>query len=113
MKLRLADGWNGLSYNGGHLERGEFAYILQSGPAGDLENPVALTFHCPNKKRLCRIDISRAAPIAPVFQWDGNRHEPTIAPSIGCDHRCGWHGHIIKGELLPSGPALTVRAEPR
>ncbi len=33
--------------------------------------------------------------------WDGNRDEPTITPSIGCDHRCGWHGHITKGEITP------------
>lgn len=49
----------------------------------------------------CVINIRKGEPRAPVFGWDGNRDTPTITPSIGCDHRCGWHGNITNGELNP------------
>lgn len=49
----------------------------------------------------CEIRIKRGAPESPIFGWDGNTEAPTITPSIGCDHRCGWHGHITNGVILP------------
>lgn len=59
-------------------------------------NPVCRFNHC-------SIHITRGEASAPRFHWDGNLDAPTITPSIGCDlkPRCGWHGHITNGEILP------------
>ena len=34
----------------------------------------------------------------PVWDWDGNRDEPTFTPSINCKD-C-WHGYIRKGRCV-------------
>ena len=51
--------------------------------------------------RICTIPICRGQGRENMHGWDGNIEEPTITPSIGCQQRCGWHGHIIKGEITP------------
>ena len=55
------------------------------------------------KFRNCSVKITTEAQQHPVWHWDGNKEEPTLTPSIGCDgpKRCGWHGSITKGEILP------------
>jgi hypothetical protein len=49
----------------------------------------------------CVIRITTGEPQHPVWKWDGNLDEPTLTPSIGCDHRCGWHGQLTRGILNP------------
>lgn len=49
----------------------------------------------------CVVRITTGQAAHPVWHWDGNKDEPTLTPSIGCDQRCGWHGHLTKGEILP------------
>lgn len=76
-----------------------------------VNNSHHIAFHCRghdlNRPRICQIRINLGEPIEQtattvrMHGWDGNKIEPTITPSIGCDNRCGWHGHITKGELIP------------
>lgn len=47
----------------------------------------------------CILKITTGEAKHPVWHWDGNEEAPTLTPSIGCEHRCGWHGHLTKGEL--------------
>ena len=87
------------TYNGQRIEPDEFAFIQVS--TNDVSG---IVFHCrgnPSRPRLCSIPIRRGEPLTGTFGWDGNMQEPTITPSIGCDQRCGWHGHLIKGEITP------------
>lgn len=91
------------SLNGNKMEPDQFGFTVGAGG-----EPITLQFRCrgpnqpPNGKQCC-IDIVRGAPQGHKHGWDGNREEPTITPSIGCDTapRCGWHGQIIKGEITP------------
>lgn len=105
MKLRPAD-IGGIHGDSSKIAIDQFAIRWAN-------NSLAITFHChgPNLKRprLCLIPINKGSQIeatettARLWGWDGNEIEPTITPSIGCDWRCGWHGHITKGELIPEG----------
>lgn len=65
----------------------------------------AIRFYCPNDEgRICLIPLTLGDPIEGPprrWHWDGNFAAPTITPSIGCDARCGWHGHIIGGDFSP------------
>ncbi len=97
---------------GGHpsglLAPGDFTYDkwVEDGNGG--HTPTQLIFKRPGcKNGYCIIDITRGPASHPFFHWDGNREKPTITPSIGCDNapRCGWHGHIINGEITPTTEA--------
>lgn len=92
-----------ISYNGEPLARDEFAYRTGAGGGGfNQGNIVAIVFYCGNgKNRLCEIPIHLDQPFRGTWNWDGNMEKPTLRPSIGCDHRCGWHGSIENGELKP------------
>ena len=84
------------------VEPGDF--VLTNWESGsDGVRPTRLIFKNPACKRFdcCEISIKFGDCKAPLFGWDGNLEAPTITPSIGCDHRCGWHGHITNGEILP------------
>lgn len=90
----------GVTYAQGPLAKDQFAFLWQS------PNPKihGIKFWCRGgKKRICGIAITDGPADAAknIWHWDGNTEEPTLSPSIGCDQRCGWHGHIIKGEILP------------
>jgi len=95
-----------ISYNGGVVGRDEFAYRAPSTapkPGFNPEGITAIVFWCPNgTKRLCDIPLTLGPPIEASadrrWHWDGNMEAPTITPSIGCENRCGWHGHITNGE---------------
>lgn len=101
MKLRMGN----RSHDGGNIEPGTFAWYIGKSDgtlASDgLAMPQAILFVCLNGKRQCRIEVTTGPAQHPQWHWDGNLDEPTITPSIGCDHRCGFHGHLIRGELLP------------
>lgn len=82
----------------GVLKAGEFTFEWKDG------NPVAITFSNPDCKMAhgrCSVHIKRGEPDYPFFGWDGNFEKPTLTPSVGCDHICGWHGHITAGVILP------------
>lgn len=98
------------SYNGEQIAKDEFAFVHES----TQPDKTAIVFHCrgTGRPRLCHVLIKRGVggPLdttlpngnsSKVHGWDGNEQEPTLTPSIGCDQRCGWHGHIIKGEITP------------
>ena len=94
MKMRL---WSKDGWSGNPLAKDEFAFTFPSG-AADRDN---IVFHCQGnwpRPRLCLIPIVRGPRTENKWGWDGNMEEPTITPSIGCDARCGWHGHITKGD---------------
>lgn len=77
------------------LAKGEFTYTR-----GFTE----IAFPCPGGRlKYCIQKIHRAPAdeATRTWQWDGNVEAPTLTPSIGCDQRCGWHGHIINGEQTP------------
>src|SRR5688572_12832502 len=98
MKLRLGS----TSYNGERLAADEFGFVI--GPLS--QNPTSeireMVFPCRGGRfDHCIIRIRKGVPEGTTFGWDGNMAEPTITPSIGCDHRCGWHGHITKGDVTP------------
>ena len=90
-----------IQYAGYALQNhGDFMYRYKM-VDGD-PTPVEISFKNPNcKLGLCIIPIRRGDPIHPAFGWNGNLERPTLTPSIGCDQRCGWHGHITNGEILP------------
>lgn len=68
------------------------------------------SFQCPLHPRRCSglLIAGRANGIArdpqganggrPMWDWDGNRTAPTLAPSINCGG-C-WHGYIEKGRCV-------------
>lgn len=104
MKLRMAS----RSYNGGPIEPGTFVwYVGVSSPqakevASDgLATPKSIMFVCPNGKRVCCLEVTTGDAIHPKWHWNGDLESPTLSPSIGCQHRCGWHGHMTDGELTP------------
>jgi hypothetical protein len=80
-------------------EKGTFEII----PNAEYPSPIneyELSFVNPSCKfNRCSIRIRIGEQREPIFGWDGNYQEPTITPSIGCDHRCGWHGFITNGEI--------------
>ena len=70
-----------------------------------------ILFVCP-KNRRCGILLGPQFVDRPnpeglcVWKWDGNMEAPTLSPSINClaekdgkPSGCGWHGHIIAGEM--------------
>jgi hypothetical protein len=84
--------------------------------------PCRFGFECPRGTGRCEgllivgadlgdgIKLNRTMQSKPaMWDWDGNVIEPTFTPSIHCkthtdDGRkaagCGWHGHIVKGEIV-------------
>ena len=102
------------SFNGERLERDEFAWRAPSSGAGFNPQGIdAIVFWCGNgANRLCEIPVTLGAPVdAPIrrWHWNGDMQSPTLTPSIGCDNRCGWHGHITAGEIR--FPGATERCE--
>ncbi len=89
-----------VSLNGNRLEKDEFGFHVDRNG-----EPIDITFMCPNRNAECFVRIQRGEPDPANGKhgWDGDRTEPTIKPSIGCNQapRCGWHGHITKGERTP------------
>jgi Family of unknown function (DUF6527) len=121
VKIRLAEGWNGLSNNGGPLDADEFAYIVGSLIDNPSQQIKEIKFPCPGhgirkkgKAAFCVLRIRRGdpEPSGLVFGWNGNLESPTLMPSIGCDQRCGWHGHLTNGELIPTAPDAAVDSKP-
>ena len=105
MKLRMAN----RSFNGGPSPKNdEFFWVIGPRREGQqllsdgYAEPIELVFACRGGRFancIVRVTMGEASP--PRWHWDGNIQEPTLSPSIGCDSRCGWHGHIIKGEITP------------
>lgn len=74
------------------------------GVQGYPQSTARILFVCPNHKRCAVLlgpkHVDRPTSDAlPIWGWDGNTEKPTITPSIDCSKGCGWHGHIINGEL--------------
>lgn len=98
-----------ISYNGQAMQRGEFGLRTHQGGAGFVPEGIsAIVFYCPNgTNRICQIPLTLGPPVDAdargerLWHWDGNMRAPTITPSIGCNTRCGWHGHITAGHTHP------------
>lgn len=97
-----------LSYNGQALERDQFAWALKPGQPFTVGGVEAIVFRCPSRPNgLCMQKVTLGEPVADPqgnrWHWDGNMEAPTLSPSIDCSvpRRCGWHGHIINGEVRP------------
>ena len=104
MKLRLAEGC-GRSWNGNELADDEFAFAIGN-PSHNpsFPDPYEIILPCRGGKfSRCILRIHRGEPDAntATFKWNGNYETPTLSPSIGCDVRCGWHGHLIDGDMTP------------
>jgi hypothetical protein len=56
----------------------------------------ALNFICPCGCKLF-YSLPLNQPSGCTWQWDGNREEPTVTPSIK-NGNCGYHGFLTKGE---------------
>src|SRR5690242_20493007 len=100
MKLRRFP----VSLNGNRLDPDQFGYDLHTGMAYTPEGVNSIRFPCRGGKfEGCVVKLTLGPPdqVNARWHWDGNMDEPTVTPSIGCDNRCGWHGHIIKGEVTP------------
>lgn len=84
---------------GDFQEDGQFNYTNGGGPDGpELDELSVKVPGCRFNK--CIFKIKRGEPAPPIYHgWNGNRESPTIAPSIGCDHRCGLHYSITNGEI--------------
>lgn len=106
MKLRMAN----RSRNGGPMPGpDEFHWVI--GPAAGNERPFAsdgmlepseIVLPCRGGKFSgCVLRVTTGPAAHPVWHWDGNIEAPTLTPSIGCDHRCGWHGNLTAGVLTP------------
>lgn len=67
-----------------------------------------IIFGCPLRPgEYCTVPLSRPNGYkGAVWNWDGDKEEPTLSPSIHClteyegkpSAGCGWHGHIKKGK---------------
>lgn len=94
MKLRR----HPFSYNGQVLDADEFAFA--PGDGSDPSTVEQIVLPCRGGKyRNCMLYVTTGEAAHPRWHWDGNADEPTLTPSIGCDNRCGWHGHLTKGEM--------------
>jgi hypothetical protein len=61
-----------------------------------------LWFRCPRDRLYCGVPLKPSPPNSKGFSWDwdGNRENPTVSPSINCcNGGCGWHGFINNGEV--------------
>jgi hypothetical protein len=70
-------------------------------------NKGMIDFVCPNGKQ-CGVGIRHGAFAGgngKMKRWgfNGNADQPTLTPSIDCraPSGCGWHGHIVAGEMKP------------
>jgi hypothetical protein len=93
-----------ISFNGERLDRDEFAWRTKAGGSGFNPQGIdAIVFWCGNgANRICEIQVTLGEVVdQPVrrWHWNGDMQAPTLTPSIGCDHRCGWHGHITAGAV--------------
>lgn len=65
---------------------------------------VQLAHFCP-KNRVCFQLVTRAAPHAGHWHWDGNEEHPTLSPSVNCNShpsRCGTHFNFTAGVMVPA-----------
>lgn len=102
MKLTMCP----ISYNGQTIPQDQFGYVLKQGHGFNPEGVDEIRFWCGNgKKRICGVALTLGEQANAGeggkrrWHWDGNMEAPTITPSIGCDARCGWHGHITAGDM--------------
>ena len=86
----------------------EFGYALKPGCGFNPAGVDSIQFRCRGgKNRICSVDVTLGPAVEADaqgkrrWQWDGNMEAPTLVPSIGCDAKCGWHGHITAGEAKP------------
>lgn len=104
MKLRMYP----VSLNGNIVARDEFGYTLKGGCGFEPAGVDTIQFRCRGgKNRICSVSLTLGSAVEADelgvrrWHWDGNMHAPTLAPSIGCDAKCGWHGHITAGDITP------------
>lgn len=89
-----------MKFLGGHSsgvkEPGDFTYIWKDSKPDQI---IFANAGCKFGK--CDVRLTEGPAVHPRWHWDGNLEKPTLTPSVGCDKRCGWHGHITNGEILP------------
>lgn len=97
-----------VSINGNLIAKDEFGYTLHPGAPFNPTGVDTIQFHCRgNKNRICSVSLTLGPQVdaddrgVRRWHWNGDMQRPTISPSIGCDAKCGWHGHIIAGEAQP------------
>lgn len=63
-----------------------------------------LMLPCPHgtEDGCCTFSVRAGVPHSGVtWRFDGPPDAPTVTPSIDCQV-CGWHGHVVAGELRPA-----------
>ena len=97
-----------VSLMGNTIARDQFGYTLRSGQPFTPAGVDSIQFWCRGgKKLICSVSLTLGPHHEPSendtrrWHWDGNMEAPTLAPSIGCEAKCGWHGHIAAGEIAP------------
>lgn len=97
-----------VSINGNTIAPDQFGYTLKHGASFSPIGVDTIQFRCRNNpKKICVVDLTLGVHVDDDgnkrrrWHWDGNMESPTITPSIGCDSRCGWHGHITAGDIAP------------
>ena len=97
------------SINGNAIARDQFGYTTLPGGSGFTAPGIdTIQFFCRGgKNRICSVALTLGPQIESDankvrrWHWDGNMEAPTLSPSIGCDAKCGWHGHIVAGDIAP------------
>jgi hypothetical protein len=58
-------------------------------------------FKCPRDRLYCGVPAKPSPPNSKGCSWDwnGDRVNPSLTPSVNCVGGCGWHGHITNGEI--------------
>jgi hypothetical protein len=60
--------------------------------------------HCPcGCGSMMNLPIATGEKTPRNWQWDGNREQPTLHPSIRDLSGCKWHGHLQGGVWTPTG----------
>ena len=94
--------------NGNTIDQNQFGYALKVGHGFTPDGVNEIQFRCRmNSKKICVVPLTLGPNVEDDgnkvrrWHWDGNMQSPTVTPSIGCDARCGWHGHMTSGEIAP------------
>ena len=97
-----------VSLMGNTISREQFGFTLTPGCGFNPAGVDSIQFWCRGvKKRICSVDLTLGPAVEADEQgrrrwhWDGNMEAPTLAPSIDCGAKCGWHGHIQNGDATP------------
>lgn len=74
---------------------GDFCYT--SNQAGETAGMMIKCPGCGAESYLQFTNTSTTVDHGPKWDWDGNRSQPTLTPSVHSTGCCGWHGFLRNG----------------